>query len=284
MKSKLALYLLLVISTIVTSCAPEAAVMTSTPTASQTLLASASPVLLTPTPTPTVAPTPTPPPTLQPDQAKETIQTLLQESVDCPAPCFWNVIPGQTTLEEAKQIFARLRLLLLRTNARENKEFYATVFHLDNGVEITPILTVQENVVKNLYVGLIPEPQQTGVSRAWLSYSPEILVARYGTPSQVGIAVDTGPRTFFTMAMYFDEFDLIVQYEGYGIIATDRRVCPLVDQFDIVRIWLGKNPENPPRVVISLEEATSLTTEEFAELMVGDPKDACFNLKSEAFP
>ncbi|MCI0564297.1 MAG: hypothetical protein MN733_37970, partial [Nitrososphaera sp.] len=122
------------------------------------------------------------------------------------------------------------------------------------------------------------------IPRGWLAYSPERLIARYGMPSRVEIVTDTGPRTFFAMTMYFDEFDLIVQYEGYGIIATDTRVCPLVEQFDSVRIWLGKDPERPPGVAVPLEVATSITTEEFAELLVGNPKDACINLKEEAFP
>jgi hypothetical protein len=249
------------------------------PSATQTLIP----------PTSTVTPLPTIPtlmslPTLNSDQAKETIQALLKESADCLAPCFWGITPSKTTLEEAKQNLAHLGIRPQYTNTLDNKEYYDSSYTFDYGLSISLLLATKDGVVQNLVVNITPELQQTGVPRGWLAYSPETLIARYGIPSQAGIVVDTGPRTFFAMDIYFDKFDLVIQYAGYGLVASDTRICPLIEQFESVRVWLGKNPENPPGKAVPLEEATSLTMEEFSALMADSPEKACFNLKAEAFP
>jgi len=88
------------------------AISTTIPTETDTALP--SPTILSPTSTSTVTPTETSiatlPATLEPEPAKESIEILLQEPVDCEAPCFWGITPGQTTLDEAKNIFTHLGL------------------------------------------------------------------------------------------------------------------------------------------------------------------------------
>jgi hypothetical protein len=85
------------------------------------------------------------------------------------------------------------------------------------------------------------------------------------------------------MDVYFDTVDLIVQYNSYDISAK-WQICPLTDQIDSVRIWMGTNPIYPPPDLVPLEQATPLTMEKFSELMTSDPKKACLTLKEEMFP
>lgn len=262
----------------------EEATLTVTPTATLTLTATPqpSPTAIPPTSTFVQSPTQTPLPTLEPEQAEETIRTLLREPVDCSAPCFWGIVPGQTTLYEATHIFTYMGLPVQFTNERDNKKFYEFIYDFESGLSISPLLTVQDGLVKNLRIYLTPEISQPGVPREWLAFSPETLIARYGEPSKVELDLIPGPRTSdFVMIMYFDAFDLIVQYGGYGII-QGTRICPLKDPYDEVRIWMGKDPENPPGPLRRLEEVTSLTLAEFSALMTGEPAKACFNLREEA--
>jgi len=265
------------------------AILTKTPTPSST----ATPPTTTYTPTPTHTATLTPLPTLKPEQAEETIRTLLRESVDCPAPCFWGIIPGKTTLAEARDVFAHLGLYMQQTNSREGKDIYEIACDLENGPSVTAILTIQKKIVENLSIMITPEKFQSDVQREWLAYSPETLIARYGTPSWVEFFVGRGPGPdAYSMEIYFDEVDLIVQYvvaDFEPVYAGEKlsfRTCLLTDEIRSVRIWLGEDPEYPPKRVgiPSLEDATGLTLDEFAELMTGAPEDACIELKNEAFP
>lgn len=286
MKPRACLYLLL-LALAISACAPA----TSTPTPFQTRTDFPSPTVnpptITPAPAPTATPTLTPPATLEPEQAKEALRTLLAEPVDCAAPCFWGILPGQTTFGEAKNIFAHFGLTLEYTNTLEGKQFYESSYEFDNGLSISPLLTVKNNIVVNLTLFITPNPQQIGIPRAWLAYSPETLITRYGEPSRVDFALDWGPRSFFDMVMRFDRVELIAEYTGYDIIPRQKgssQVCPLTAQFESVRLWMGKDPVYPPADGILLEEATSLTMKEFSKLMTGDLSKACFTVNGEVFP
>ncbi len=244
-------------------------------------------VTSTPSPAPTITATLTPPVALEPEQAKETIRTLLREPVDCTAPCFWGIVPGQTTLGEAKNIFAKLRFSLEYTNTLDGKEFYDSAYDFDNGLSVSPLLAVQNNIVTTLTVYITPETQQEEVPREWSTYSPETLITRYGTPSRVDFFLGrVAPTPDYSIVLYFDTVDLIVEYYGYDYTFDGSFVqtCPLINQWNDVRIWMGKNPQYPPSLGVSLEEATSLTLEEFSILMTGDPQNACLKLKENVFP
>jgi hypothetical protein len=255
-----------------------------TPASSPTFVAPIS----TSTNTPIATTTPTLPLTLEPEQVKETIRTLLQEPVDCAAPCFWGIMPGQTTFEEATNIFIHLGLGLQGTTKLDGKDFYDVNYNLHDGIEISPVIALQNNVVKSLDVG-INDTSPEGSPRKWSAYSPETLIERYGLPSQVDFFLGrVAPTPIHSMVLYFENVDLIVEYGGTNILNVSRgaqlEICPLTNKVDFIKLWMGDDPQYPPYPGVPLEDATSLTMEEFSYLMIGDPIKACFNLKEEAFP
>lgn len=251
-----------------------------------------SPTPMPPTPTDTLQPTDTatltPPPTLEPEQAEEAIRTLLQVPVDCSAPCFWGIIQGQTKLGEAKNIFTRLGLQLDGPRTISSYDYYEIIYDFDSGLSISPLLAVRNSIIKNITIYITPEKSQPGIPREWLAYSPETLTRRYGLPSEVVFFVGrAAPTPGYSMVLYFDKVDLIIEYDGYDYTfdGSSFEICPLTNQWDNVRVWMGENPHNPPPSFgVPLQEATSLTMEEFSELMTGDPEKACFELKGEVFP
>lgn len=142
------LYLPLVIALTLSGCVPAS--LTVIPTQVETQ--PPSPTFIQPTVTPNLAPTETitltPPATLKPAQAKETMRTLLQEPVDCQAPCFWGITPEQTALDEAINIFIRLGLQIKSTTF-QGKDFYGVAYDFDD-FSISENLAIQDDIVKNL--------------------------------------------------------------------------------------------------------------------------------------
>jgi hypothetical protein len=170
----------------------------------------------------------------------------------------------------------------------DGKDSSDTRYVFDSGLRIVVILRIKDKIVESIRLNITPEKQEPGIWREWLAYSPETLIERYGPPAYVGIAADWGPgtATFFSLKMRYDALDLIVDYYGESIIPTKRgvsQICPLAVQFDSVRIWLGENPAYPPGPGVPLDEVTSLTVDEFAQLMIGDPDDACFMFDGNAY-
>lgn len=274
----------LVVAIVLAGCATPSS--STPPTQTETQLSSPVPALptttFTPTPRPTQTLTLTPPSTLEPEQARDAIAKLLQEPVDCAAPCFWGIVPGQTTLGEAKNIFIRLGLQI-KNVTYEGKDFYGIRYDFDNGLSILVTLTIQDKVVENLRVDINPEKEKTGLLRSWLAYSPETLINQYGSPSKVNFFVGRGEIPSYAMDMYFSERDLIVEYYSYDL-GVKLQVCPLTHQMSSVRLWMGQDPQYPPPEAVPLEKATSMTLDEFSKLMMGIPSQACFDLKEEMFP
>lgn len=257
--------------------------VTPSPTSTSTILPSQ-----TATPRATLLPTLTKTliSTLEPREIEEIITRLLQEPVDCAAPCFWGIVPGQTKLEEANDIFIHFGLPIFSTT-NDGKKFSSASYEFDSGLSILATLRTQDNnIVNNIQLKITPNIKSIVTQQEWNAYSPETLIERYGPPNYVGIAADWGPGPLFCLIMYFDAVDLIVEYSGDSIIPADRgvsQICPLTARFDSVWLWLGKNPEYPPGLGVPLEDVTSLTVDEFSQLMVGDPDKACFMFDGTAY-
>jgi len=205
------------------------------------------------------------------------------------ASCFWGICPEQTTLQEATDIFTHLGLVVEHTNTRKDKEFYYAEKNSDNGLEINLVLTIQDNLVKNFEVNIRPEEEQAGVPRAWLAYSPETLIDHYGTPTKIEVFVGGGPRPQYAMDIYFYALDLIIEYFSFKDTKIKSinsfRLCPLIDQYETLTIWLGKEPEYPPLSAMQIEEATSISLIEFSDLIKGDPNKACVEIPQDVmFP
>jgi len=187
------LYLLLAIALLLSGCLSS---RSTTPAPIETLILSSTPVSFsfTVTPTSTQTASPTPLATLHPEQAKHVIRDLLQTPEDCQVPCFWHIVPHKTAFDEAKNIFAHLGLTLNSTISEGNKKVYSAVYEFENGLQIIPILKVQDNIITDLRIDIHPEPQKAGALREWVYYSPETLIRQYGSPSQVDFFVGRGPN------------------------------------------------------------------------------------------
>ena len=285
-----------------TSNTPEPGSLTATamPTVAPTVgTPSPSPTVIPPTtthtPRPTQTATLTPPATLEPEQAEAALRKLLQKP-DCLAPCFWGIIPGQSTASEVYGIFTHLGLPFEHTVESDSKEFYALLRKFDSGLKLSIGLELQNGIVTNVGVYFSPENSEGPTApREWLAYSPETLIRQYGTPSKVDFwgtqarELADAPYLAYGLNMHFDAVDLVIEYySAYDYVKADPttglvRVCPLTDQFQSIRIWPGTDPEPYLSAGFPLEEAASMTLEEFSELMIGDAETACFDLNKEIF-
>lgn len=239
------------------------------------------------TPSPSPSSTLTPIVTLIPVIAQETIQPLTRDPMNCAVPCFWGIIPGLTQFNGAKDFFTRLGFIPFEgIDSYTGREFYTIEYTSSNGLETSVSLWPINNIVENIMITPHISQLKAGNPQEWIAYSQETLIRKFGEPSRVEIALDYGPNFVIVMNMYFDEALIRVRYSGYNMI-PDRPdmplVCPLTLPFDHVRIYMGKDPPNPPINGIPLEKATSITLEQFTQLMLGDPQKACFIVNGDLF-
>ena len=241
---------------------------------------------VTETPSPTT--TQTPLATLGPESVKETMQPLLQNPMNCDTPCFWGIKPQKTYFDEVRIFFSHLGFIPFEGKIPDSgKDFYTIEYTPDNGLKISVTYYINNNLIEDIVVDPEIAEQKPGSSREWIAYSPETLIKKFGKPSRVVFWMDSGPRVKTIMIMYFDASNLIVEYSGLNMFPFNPpspRLCPLTAPFDFVRLWIGENPPNPPMFdTVPLENATSLTLDQFTQLMLGTPQNACFILNENAF-
>jgi len=186
------------------------------------------------------------------------------------------ILPGVTTIAEATDISMHLGI---QAKIITEGKVYEIDYLYNDEFQILASLFANGPIISNLTLYINPlsnaiDPQD------WLAFSPKTLINRYGQPSRVEFDLLSGPRTLFTMDIYYDTVDMIVEFAGYNVarfIDSVPSICPLKTQFDI-EIWMGKDPIHPPLKAVPLEQATSLTLEGFSKLMIGNPDQACFQL------
>ncbi len=115
------------------------------------------PTVITPNHTPlsTYLPTktPTPIPTLDPEKAAEQIHALLMGSADCAAPCFWGIVPGETTALEAKDFF-HYNGLETKVITFKGQEYFDINYDLKSGMLININLEIKNDIVVTVNVGI----------------------------------------------------------------------------------------------------------------------------------
>lgn len=264
--------------------ATVAITLTPTLTPAPTKTGTPVPTITIRLPTATFSPTPTPTPvdTLEPELARATIEPLLREPLNCEVPCFWGIIPGKTSRDEVRTLFGSLGFITL-----EGGNFYSAGYKSDtrNGFSVT--FYTAGDIIKNITITPDIIKQKEGSRREWIAYSPETLIKKFGKPARVQFAIDNGPNHVIIMIMYFNDVDLIAAYEGHNMFPSRPHsplFCPLTASIDFVRLWIGPDPPDPPSYgTVSLEKATSLTIDQFTQLMLGAPQEACFILNGDVF-
>jgi hypothetical protein len=247
-----------------------------------------------PTPTPTVTPMLTLMPTMDEKQGEATIMNWLREPDTCGKPCFLGIDPGKTSRGEGKNILLQFGYQLGSTSV--NGIEFDGIYHVfGDGLSINVANKIQQEIVQDISIDISFHNSQQFTLQDWFAFSPRSMIQRYGPPSWAQILIDKGgpSQSLYEMDLFFDQQDLIVQYlANYEWVAGSLRICPLTDNAIVhgqtgLRIWLGKDPENPPERAIyyyPLEKTASMSIEEFSALLLGDPEKACFNLNLDAYP
>lgn len=166
--------------------------------------------LPTETATPTTAPTitPSPLPTLGSEEAISFTQKLLEDNNGCEFPCWWGIVPGESTWEEAERFLSPFVLSIRKTDQTETERTYLILTHVsekidsDGTFDFVIYLNDDKNatIVKQI---LIPEGYQSEI--------PAVLV-NYGEPDQIWFWTN-GPSIY-------NEGFLILFYQVRGMMFT----------------------------------------------------------------
>lgn len=224
------------------------------------------------------------------DMRKEMLQNL----DICDAPCLWTIKPNSTTIDEAKSIFLELNSPLELQAEGSDGNYYSSDFQTSDELNILVYLIERSQVIEFIKTDLAMANYQDNPSiREWQAFSPETIISTYGLPSYVEFYLPMGPNDgispymSYAMVLYFDPINLIIKYSSSIYIKDEDpiSVCPSADDMDGVSIWLGRPvKDTPQKKGVPLEEATSLSMENFINVMLMENKvNACMELQRSKF-
>jgi hypothetical protein len=234
----------------------------------------------------------TPVATLTSEMAKQILDDFMKTNGGFPLFEFFGIVPNQTTLTDAQNIFNRLRAPLILMSQENGLEYYSTNINYQSNVWLSPLIPVRAGTIQSFYVAVDIQQDAMRWSDVWPTFSPEALIAQLGGPSAVRFRLEyphesgfPAGTAWYDMTMYFDEVKLMILYGRAPV--TDMGgvvyICPIKDAFSSGRVWFGDDPENPPYPGLELTDVSNLTIDEFQSLLVDKAEQACFDLNAKAF-
>lgn len=241
--------------------------------------------------TATFTPSPTIIPTLLPEEADILVAELLQTNGNCPTPCVWGIVPGETNYEEAAGFLGPFDPTPLQGIFDDYQYFSISYFykekmHIMMGVDET------NGRLVNAGITLLGLDQPVITDQDWLAFRPDSILRTYGLPSLVWIililppSVDNEVSVGYELLYFYNSLQLVITYinsEYVPIIDSKIHICPLVDHsLESASFNLGENMQGIPEVGWDITQATSRSLSEFYQLMIGDSRFACFDINTEA--
>ena len=215
--------------------------LTTTPTLTATIEPSS-----TKTKSPTLTPSWTPRPTLPLDEAIETVQELIRTNGGCEFPCWWGLVPGETTWWEAEAFLKPLAYSTFRWRDPPKGRI---------GYTFSLPLTEEPNWYNDLEVKLLydAETKIIEIIRSGLRQSFQPFIEQLGVPTEIYIyAYDVyGTAGYYQIYFYYPYLGVMVLIVGESDI--ERRngedfniICQdLMQKYDRVVGFTFWSPENP---------------------------------------
>jgi hypothetical protein len=281
---------------------------TSTPTPEPTL-----------TPSPSPSPTPTSIPSLPPDEARLLFLDLLANNGNCHLPCFWGITPGVSSFQEAQAKLTPLGSIAeLEFNPGTGEIFVSSVNEESDLTFIYRLVVLTQPGGDTIrFIGFsgftVRYRADGGYDNVYDSDIFEKQVAFYdlahvlsenGKPEAVLLQTASRPDQFGNL---FD-FIVVLLYPNQGIFAVyttpmgmsgdyvlgciknskvvvDLYPSGIISEGDVDSFiaLIGSGWQDRLRHFKSLEEATSMTLDEFYETF-SKPTDACIKTPSNIWP
>ena len=201
----------------------------------KTLTAKPSPTL-TQKPTAFFLPSPTPYPTLPSSKALQLYEAIQNEN--CKLPCFLGVVPGQTPIQEAREIMEGLGGSYLGEYIRKKDEALSHTFVFEIGNQqsgellITHSVTLLTNneIVQVIIVSagtLVPEASTEAIETFrtyWQRYSARGIFNQLSEPERLSVnSINNDRQKGSFLIILYSEENIVVNIYGTG---KENNLCP----------------------------------------------------------
>lgn len=277
-----------------------ATIPTKAPEATETPRSTPTQIPPTLTQTPTAAPsTPLPTATLTREEEGAILAELMQTNGDCELPCWWGIMPGESSLETTRENFAEKGLGV-----------ESNWVGINGGYVVSAQFEVEDGIIQAINVGsdyLTGVNDRSAFLSGWQRYSLMNILSRHGVPSRVLVyhpfQFDPGGGPAYHLLIFYEEVGIVVEYRGSveQLNGDHFRACPDLTNVGSIELLLYPPgqvenvvervlpPDNidyiagPETVydLISWQEATGTSLESFYETYSTPEEGACFEFSTQ---
>ena len=251
-------------------------------------------------------------PTLTYDRQTDFISSMLETNGECELPCFWGIIPGETSWRDVQKMITHLGFSYFESQRgkdsfidfeyrdKQNDLIYGVLMHVSNGIVdiiINDITIRKESLLFTNYKEI---------------FSLRSILLSQGIPDRIWMSLNVGGEisdpliTDNQIYLFYDRRGILINYFGEAKKLNDAyQSCPnLYDKEnhdsiwssmflqspqsnlpleDIVGLWqLSGEPVKP--ITLSIEEATQLSILDFYDLITQNGDAACFSTPRNLWP
>ena len=268
---------------------------TVTPSPTITLTPSPS---TTATPTATQVPSPeptwTPLPTLLTSEAAALVQDLLKNNGDCRLPCWWGIIPGETSWLEARQFLATFATrigqgdsgIIMEEGISYQVTNYSVAFDIEGGLRGGGALfSIRNGIIS--FIDITP-------SSTVQSFQLHQLLSDYGKPDKVFIETyqnTPGLGLPFQLVLFYPGqriqafYEYTAQKAGDVLIGCPQPVGPILSVWGPYKALTDKDlitsgPDNPQPFKL-LEEVTDMSIDAFYQAFQNPESKICIETPAD---
>lgn len=158
---------------------------------------------------------------------------MLLPNAQCILPCWWGIIPGQTTIETATTFFT-MRGLPWYHFKSPSRELYSLHFDL-----LDVNFVVGEKIIQEIEVLGGPTKNSSAIH----AYSWQQIMTLYGRPSKILIhfvpPIEVNSPVYYTLSLIYETMGFVVSYQGPAIyVPPVIRTCSNFADVTIITIRL----------------------------------------------
>lgn len=183
-----------------------------------------------------VAPTLGPAPTLSPESEGRVLE-LLKTNAGCDLPCWWGIVPGQTSWAETRKLVDGLGARTRASSTSNN-----LVVHTTGGFDLAKLQIYNRFVfversdtdgVETIKIRSFTTGNLSGFQDLWASYSPKEIMSKYGQPQRVWLQSGshfaeppTSPIQGYELMLFYDDLGFLIHFAGLVNYEPVYRFCP----------------------------------------------------------
>lgn len=243
----------------------------------------------------------TPAVTLAPLEREQFVRDSLSENSDCRLPCWWGIIPGETTWNDTEKLLQHLGVRIGSVPGYGPHTILHGTGGFDfEGISIENGFSFEETngVIDAILINSDGYNKLEEFQSLWRNYSPKKILEVYGVPDRIWLNVTEAYALArgYHLWLFYDELGFMIRYPGDVMDAPTLHICPVLESMRAIDLSLQAPNNRLPlerfdalledirlqtatgrtRVLHSIQEATGLDEKQFYDVfMQEDP--ICFD-------